>query len=216
MIRTDRRIAVGGVASAAICCLWAVVGPENTTGAAVGVRRFTTPEVSHVVRVSQSFVMDADGLFAVEVRPVATGPVRGAVRFELRAASPVDGPVVRHLSVEASELVRSDRYRFEFQPVQDSLDRAFRFDLASSPDAPSAGVALRATRGEWLDGGTLLFNGRERWGDLGFQTYSTAPPWRRRTRRFAFAALALSCTGVVLLLNEWARVAAANVPGETS
>jgi hypothetical protein len=205
MTQTDRRIIGGGVAAMAAFCIWAMVGPDATAGDRLGIRRFTTPEVSGTFRVGQTFVMDAEGLFAVEVRPVAVGPALGAVRLELRPSYDLGVPAIREAVVPASDFVRNDTYRFEFAPVTDSVDRLFRLDISSSPDAPSAGVALRATMGERLFAGALRYNDVERWADLAFQTYSTSPLRGRRAARFAFAGLALSVTALIFVLRELAR-----------
>ena len=172
------------------------------SGNGLGLRRFATPGVSDGWQIGQGFRMNADGLTAVEVRTTAVGLVRGRVRFELRLDDDPARPAIRSGEVEAASLVQGDSYRFDFAPVADSRNAQYRFDLSSSQEEPSRGVALWATRGDSYPDGALVVNGTERWADLAFRTYSRTPPphwvspWLERAQQgrvqLALGALALS------------------------
>lgn len=151
---------------------WVLFAPPDHPGNRLGLRRFQTPEIAADVRIGQSFKMNAPDLNAIDVRPAAIGPVSGSVRLELRDIDISDGPVMRAAEVAAADLVREGLYRFQFAPVKESEDRFYQLDISASPDAPSKGVVMRASRGEGFRDGTLLFNDRARWGDLAFQTHT--------------------------------------------
>jgi hypothetical protein len=119
--------------------------------------------------------MSMPNLNAVDLQATAIGPLTGRIRLELIDFDMSRVPlVVRRADVDASALARSERYRFEFEPIRDSDDHRFRLDISSSPDAPSSGVAFWATKGKRYANGTLLTNERERWADLAFQTHTPA------------------------------------------
>lgn len=135
-------------------------------------RSFQTPPVAAVVTFSQTFVMTADGLSAVEFETVRTGVPGGNVRIELRELTRGSAPVVREAEVPADDLVDSSTYRFAFAPVNESGGRTYRVDVGPSATRPPSGVALSATKGPGYSAGTLLVNDRERWADLVFRVHS--------------------------------------------
>ena len=133
----------------------------------LGFRRFHTPEITPSQVLSQTFLMTADGFHAIEVVARPTGPVSGAVRFELR-----EDDLVYRADVPAADLVDSPSYRLEFPPIPDSEGQEYRLDVSGSEANPPTGVALLATKGERYPGGTMLVDDRERWADLAFRTFS--------------------------------------------
>lgn len=143
------------------------------TGNSLGLRRFTTPEIGPELRVSERFRMNTGGLYAVTIRPAMVGAPAGRIRLELRSVTPHAAQVFRSAEVAAAEFARGDEYRFEFEPIPDSHQVGYQLDILSSPEAPSRGVALRATMGERLPNATLLYNDIERWADLAFETDAT-------------------------------------------
>jgi hypothetical protein len=165
-----RRIQVAwtaiGIGLAAIL----VVRPP-TTGDRLGLKRFVSPEMNSDWRVGQRFTMNASGLNAIEVAPVAVGVVTGRYQWRLREVP--YGPE-RMGEVAASELVRTSSYIFTFAPVVDSRGRQFELTIAPAEREPGRGVALRATKGQRLKGGGLLINDALRWGSLAFRTQTSA------------------------------------------
>ena len=82
-------------------------------GDSLGLRRFQTPELGPGVPLGQTFDMPGDGLYAIEVLPVAVGErVSGSVLFVLNDVT--GGPVtrVRGAVVPAESLIQLPSYRF--------------------------------------------------------------------------------------------------------
>ena len=139
----------------------------------LGLRRFQTPQLNPGVLLGQTFSMPGDGLYAIEVFPVAVGErVSGSVLFVLYDVT--EGHVVRVRGgvVAADSLLQSPSYRFEFPPISDSADHSYRLDIAP---VQAEGVAFWATKGERYAGGSLRVNSQDRWADLGFRIYAPAP-----------------------------------------
>jgi len=133
----------------------------------VGLRKFQVP-VNAETAVSQTFAMTADGLHGVEFRPEAIGDApSGTLTYELTEAG---SGVVRQGELPVARVVASSRYTVEFEPIEDSKDSIYRFDLASLPSQPASGIAVWATKGSRYDNGALQINGRDRWADLAFKT----------------------------------------------
>ncbi len=173
----------------------------STTGDRLGVRRFSTPAIAPGWQVSERFQMNTAGLRAITIRPALVGKPTGRVRFELRSVTPY-ASAVRVAEVAAAEMARDDTYRFEFAPIADSREVAYQLDVLSSPEAPSAGVALWATRGERLADGVLLINDVERWGELAFETDATGRAWADAKAWLVLGVLAIAWVALVLLWRE--------------
>ena len=133
----------------------------------VGWRKFQVP-VNRETAVSQTFAMTADGLHAVEVQAEAVGEApSGILTYEL---SETGSGVVRRGEVPVARvLASSSPFTVEFEPIEDSKDAVFRFDLASSALEPASGIAVWATKGDDYPDGALQINGRDRWADLAFK-----------------------------------------------
>lgn len=130
---------------------WVLVAPPDHPGNRLGVRRFAMPEIAAGMRIGQSFRMPLPDLNAVDVHAAAVGPVSGRVRLELSDMNINDGLIIRTTEVAAADLVRDGSYRFQFDPVPESLDRTYQLGISSSPDAPARGVVLLASRGGDLE-----------------------------------------------------------------
>jgi hypothetical protein len=176
-------------------------------GDRLGIRVFQTPPLGPSTRFGQTFTMTADGLHAIEIFPLAAGgPVSGRVQFELHELDRGYREVkcVRVGEVPAAEIVRGPSYRFEFAPIIDSNDRAYRFDIVG-PEAD--GVAFWATKGERYGRGAMHVNGRDRWADLGFRVYAPNPSvsgrllMLRDTNPVRAYLVIGSCVGIWLLLG---------------
>jgi hypothetical protein len=137
-----------------------------------GLRRFQTPDIRAETTISQTFVMTAQGLQAIDLRAVQTGPVSGLVHLELRELIRGTSVVQRRADVPAATLVATSSYRFAFAPIADSRGLSYRLDVAGDAEQPPGGVALVATKGNRYSEGTMLVNGTERWADLAFRAVS--------------------------------------------
>ena len=193
---------------------WIIVGcgivtalnipPVRVPADAAGLRRFQV-EIDPATRVSQTFLMTADGLHGVEFSAAATRKdVSGILRVELYDVT--DGHVVRRTDVEAADVVKAAAYRFEFPPIDDSKDQFYRLDLLAGDSSPVEGLAVQATKGDRYSAGTMLINERERWADLAFATFAPAgqSSWRRLMDASAGAALAGITVGT--LTAYWAAL----------
>jgi len=139
----------------------------------LGLRRFQTPRLDSGVLIGQTFSVTGDGLYAIEVFPVAVGErASGSVLFVLYDVTEDRSMRVRGRVVTVDELLQSPSYRFEFAPLGDSADHSYLLEIAPGQ---TEGVAFWATKGERYAGGSLRINNQDRWADLGFQTYAPAP-----------------------------------------
>jgi hypothetical protein len=191
----------------------ALFTPYSTIGDTLGLRRFVTAQITPELEVGQRFRMDADGLNGFEFRPLAVAPVSGSFGLTLRDVG--EGRIERAAVITAEELVGGESYVFRFGPIENSANRLFEFTVSSSPENPGLGVALRATKGERLDEGGLVFNRSLRWASLAFETHTTAqaPVWTllgarqpdRPSPWLALVALVVSWLAMRVALRMLAR-----------
>ena len=206
-LRDTRRLLTGAAVLFVVVAALAGVGQTlGETGDRLGIRRFVAPEIVPEWRVAQRFKMKTGGLRAVTIQPAVVGSPEGRVRLELRSMTPHAARVFRSAEVSAAELARTDTYRFEFAPIPDSRDVFYQLAVVSSPDAPSRGVALRATRGERLAGGALFINDVERWADLAFETDATQGRIAIIKVLASLAVLGVAWMAFALLLREIIRL----------
>jgi hypothetical protein len=143
----------------------------------LGIRRFITPTLTEHMRLGQTFTMTADGLEAIEVRPVLTDGRPGDVRLELYQRDRNGDATLVRTATKSAAVDGNTVWRFEFMPLLNSRDQEYRFDLIASNDS---GVAFRATKGERYFAGSLQANGRDRWADLAFRADAPTPSvWTR-------------------------------------
>jgi hypothetical protein len=192
---SPRRWALSAWASLGlICALSLKLSPTILPSDDLGLAGFRTPEVTRNMQLGQTFEMNADGLHAVEFYPAATDrPVSGMLRLQLVDTTGVGEAIVRTSVVDAADVVRTASYRYEFEPIRNSRNRQYRFDLISDEQsradasfaeddagahgpprqsAETAGIAVWATKGERYPGGYLYANGRRRWADMAFRTFA--------------------------------------------
>jgi hypothetical protein len=212
-----RRLVGGWLAIGALLAASLSVAIPTRIRDGLGLRRFVTPEIAGCVMrddglfctfASQSFVMNADGLHAVEFMPVAVGRrVEGHVRLALVDLAELR--VIRSAEVRVADVLRDDVYRFEFAPVADSRDGRYRFDINALID--TRGIAARATRGDRYRDGALLWNDRTRWADLAFEADAgSRPAWRALwSYRKAPDARPGGSTALLALVVYWALLLAA-------
>jgi hypothetical protein len=206
-----RAAAIAG-AAAVLLALYAAgaFSPPPLPGDRLGWRRFHTPELAGRQRMGQRFRMNADGLAAIDIYPVAVGEVQGRIRLELQTWNGVVGTTIRRAEVAAADFVRNDAYRFEFGRVPGSRGRLYQLVVSSADEAARTGVALEATKGERFSEGALLANGSERWADLAFAVHAVPPPpppvWvnvRHPLVQFTYAGLALAWVAVAYALRQF-------------
>jgi hypothetical protein len=200
------------VAAAAISL---TVRPVALPADDVGLRRFQVP-VNPEIAVSQTFAMTADGLNAVQFQPEAVGDApSGTLTYELTETG---SGVVRHGEIPVARALSSSPFTVEFEPIDDSKDAVYRFDLASSPSQPANGIAVWATKGGRYPAGTLQINGRDRWADLAFKALAPgvqsdwerlvsmqSPPPGISSRTAILAALAVYLLMCGLVLRAFSR-----------
>jgi hypothetical protein len=191
-----------------------------TTGDALGIRRFRTPEIAGSLRIAQQFVMRERMLTGVEVRPGVVGDVAGALRFTFTDLTTEQ--VIQAVDVSARDVVKDDRFSLWIGRIDDSQGHWFELAISSSTAAPARGVAFWATRGERLDNAMLLINGAERWADLAFRATTPATsmieglgqPEGRTRRLVVMAALIVVWVLVGMLLRTIAASPRLPLPAE--
>jgi hypothetical protein len=182
-------------------------------------------EIAGDTVVAQTFVVGAGGLHAVTIEARPFGPdTAGAVEFALTdigradarrasVARPRDDasrPVAR-LVASAREVVAEERFRFEFPPVEDSKDRQYLLEIKAL-DAPAGrGIGVWATREQAYEGGILLVDGREQWGDLVFAAHAERATLFRRVEHMLADKPAWIRSrwtlGTLIVLYNWALAA---------
>jgi hypothetical protein len=185
--------------------VWGLSYVSPTTGDALGIRRFRTPEIAGGTRIAQQFFMRENMLTGIEVRPSVVGEVTGALHFTLTDLT--TEKVVQSVEVTARDVVRADRFGLWIGRIDDSKEHWYELAIASSNNVPARGVAFWATRGERLDNATLLINGVERWADLSFRATTSATSMigglrqpAGRTRRLIVIAALIAVWGLVGIL----------------
>ena len=198
VFENPRRLANSLWIAVGVVMIWAALDASSTTGDALGIRRFRTPEVRGTVSVAQRFRMRENRLTAVEVYPAVAGPLAGTMRLTLTDLT--TARLVRSADVPTADIARDERFVLPVA-VDESMNHWFELTIASSPAEPASGVAFWATKGQRLDDATLLVNGRERWADLAFRTHVSSwlsgnlpggdSTWRLRSLIAAVAMIAL-------------------------
>lgn len=170
-------------------------------------RRFHTPEVTNERTFGQTFVMRRDGLQAIEFHPAQIGSrISGDIRLALVDVTEGAEPrVVRTSTTPVTDLARKQSYRFEFQPITDSTNRTYRFEVSSSE--MSSGLALRATKGDPYPNGTLTVNVTPRLADLLFQASApTASMWQTLWTKRAEGGRPSGRLVLALLAANWIAI----------
>ena len=162
----SRRWIFGWALVATAAAISLTVRPAVLPADAVGWRKFQVP-VNGEIAVSQTFSMTADGLHGVEVHAEAVGEApSGILTYELTETG---SGVVRQGEIPVARALTSSAFTVEFEPIEDSKDAVYRFDLSSSQSEPANGIAVWATKGDRYPDGALQINGRDRWADLAFK-----------------------------------------------
>jgi hypothetical protein len=156
-------------------------------------------DISGGREVAQTFRIDADGFDSITVhaRPGRVD-VAGDVVFELYDEVSGRDRLLYRITHPAAKVVAERSFRLRFPAIVSSRGQHFRL-LVRAPSTPAEHpIALVANLTNEYDAGRLFVDGRERWGDLVFETsarYATVPwlldqimplgPWWLRTWWFA-------------------------------
>ncbi|MGH9161014.1 MAG: hypothetical protein ACRD2X_13655 [Vicinamibacteraceae bacterium] len=151
--------------------------------------------------VVQTFRLDADGFDAITVqaRPGRQRP-RGDVVFELYDVVSGRDRLIYRLTHPAEKVAAERSFRLGFPSIVPSRGRYFRLRVRAPTTPAEHAIALVANLTDDYDAGQLSVDGRERWGDLVFETsarYASTwwlvdqimpvGPWWLRTWWFASA-----------------------------
>lgn len=161
--------------------------------------------------VVQTFTMGADGLDGVWLRATTDGraPLGELVvdLSERRAAGVVR---IERVAVPAADVVASRAFKVPFREQRHSRGRTYELRLRHVRFAPGPAIDLASSRENLLGTGRLFADGRERWGDLVFQTSArraTLPYWRHEVFR-AWPRWVWSWTMIVLSVSVFNLVLA--------
>lgn len=169
--------------------------------------KLTTVMLENSASAGQSFKARSDGLDSIELQigPMDV-PLNTDVRCELLQA---DGGAYRSIYrwLEHVEMPASGgAHRFSFAPVVKSKDEVFRFVVRL--DRPGSKIPIEASVDNPYDGGAMIVNDQEQWGDLTFETGALASTTFGQFRMIATALpgfLRLPIVQVVVLVAfAWA------------
>lgn len=130
--------------------------------------------------LSQTFVMGADGLDGVWLRPVVAGRPRGELLVDLLAVRGRARVRLERVVVPAAEAVVAAALHVPFRSVRDSRGRVYEIDVRHVRAGDGPAIALQVTRQDALRDGRLFADGVEQWGDLVFEIgarRATLPFW---------------------------------------
>lgn len=178
--------------------------------------------------VVQTFVMGADGLDGVWLRAGTGGRAPlGDLVVDLSERRGPGAVRLERVAVPAADLAAARVYRVPFREQRHSRGRTYELRLRHVRFGSGPALDLAITRDDLLASGRLFADGRERWGDLVFETSArraTLPYWRHEVFRawpawvWAWPTIALAVIAVNLVL-AWACAVATGLvaapgPGE--
>ena len=135
-----------------------------------GVRRYVLGEIAGELTAGQTLALRADGLSSVTIHPRATNDrATGSATLELRDVTTDPPVVIRQVTKPVAELVAEGEVTLAFPP-QRSFARRYEMELRVTGAARGQGLGLLATRGDGYRDGRLRVIGRNRFGDLVFDT----------------------------------------------
>ena len=151
--------------------------------------------------VVQTFTMGADGLNGVWLRATTDGrPPLGELVVDLSERRGVGAVRLERVAVPAADVVSSRAFKVTFREQRQSRGRMYELRLRHVRFDPGPALDLAITRDDLLADGRLFADGRERWGDLVFETSAgraTLPYWRHEVFR-AWPAWVWSWPTIVL------------------
>lgn len=172
--------------------------------------------------LSQSFVMGADGLDGLWLRPVSdTRAVAGELLVDVLAVEGGRKSRVERVAMPAAAVASSRSLHVPLRSQRHSRGRAYEVVLRHVHFDPGPALAFVVTRENQLADGRLFADGVEQWGDLVFETSSgraTLPFWLHEVLRPwpAWVRAWPTVTGVLVVFNlllAWACAQATGVVG---
>ncbi len=151
-------------------------------------------------RISQTFVMRADGLDGIRLNAVAQGETEGELALALYEVtrdqeSAAVGGAERLLfrdRVAVDTATRHPTFLFAVPPIDESAGRSYRVDIWMPEPRPAAGIGLWATDGRSSEDGSLFINGLSGYAELVFEARATrATVWAGLGHRFGGFGLTL-------------------------
>jgi hypothetical protein len=132
--------------------------------------------------VVQDFVMGADGLDGIWVRPrPSSRPLTGQVVLTLGEVGRDGAAPLLRQARDARAFDTSRPVRLDVPEIRDARGRRFRMGLMHVGHEGDAVLRLHARRGDALPGAGFTVDGVEQWGDLLFETSArraTLPYWK--------------------------------------
>lgn len=163
--------------------------------------------------VVQTFTMGADGLDGVWLRASTDGRApRGQLIVDLSERRAAGVVRIERVAVPAADVAASRAFKVPFREQRHSRGRAYELRLRHVGFAPGPALDVGITRENLLGTGRLCADGRERWGDLVFETSArraTLPYWRHEVFRawpawvWSWPSLVL-CVAVFNVVLAWA------------
>lgn len=218
MSRGAEGVSVGGrpwkvVAGAVLVCaaLDAYALADRSLGepSNADIRRYVLGELYDGHRVEQRFRVKAHRFSSITIypRPASPSPTGTAV-LQLSDVSNEAAPIViKRVEEPVAALVQSRSYTIEF-PAQPSAYRDYVLEVTVEGSSDGQGLGLLATRGEGYRGGKLWLNGRERVGDLAFETTVAQARSAFRSMASQLAQTGVPAPAVVLVLVLLGKYAA--------
>ena len=201
-----RRIGAALLAAAVITLAtetYLVVADRTVSGARVPRtdQSFLVEGLGQGHRISQTFVMRADGLDEIRLNAVAQGETdEGELALALYEVtrdqeSAAVGGAERLLfrdRVAVDTATRHPTFLFAVPPIDESGGRSYRVDIWMPEPRPAAGIGLWATDGRSSEGGSLFINGLSGYAELVFEAWATrATVWAGLGHRFGGFGLTL-------------------------
>lgn len=163
--------------------------------------------------VVQTFTMGADGLDGVWLHADHDGrPLLGELVVDLSERGGSGAVRLERVAVPAADVAASRAFRVPFREQRRSRGGTYELRLRHVRFEPGPALALAITRENLLETGRLFADGRERWGDLVFETSArraTLPCWRHEVFRawpswvWSWPSIVL-CVAVFNVVLAWA------------
>lgn len=135
-----------------------------------GLRRYVLGEIAGDLNAGQTLALRADGLSSVTIYPRPTNDApSGSATIELRDVTTEPPVVIQQQTTPVAELVDAGEVTLSFPP-QRSFARRYELELRVADAPKGQGLGLLATRGAGYRDGRLRVIGRNRFGDLVFET----------------------------------------------
>lgn len=173
--------------------------------------------------VLQTFVMGADGLDGVWLRPLVTGGApRGELLVDLLQWQGDSPQRLMRVAVPAAEAVRGDTLHVPFRPMRASRGVTYQLHVRHVHAGNGPPIRLATSRADAVRGASLFADGVEQWGDLVLETSSrraTLPYWLHEVLRpwpgwVRSVPAVIATLAIFNLVLGWACARAAGLVGD--